>query len=39
MLLIAETVTAVNLTVTFQTLSMFKWQMYSAQVRDTWLLN
>ena len=29
---INETVTSVNLTVTFQTLSMFKWQMYSAQV-------
>lgn len=28
---INETVTSVNLTVTFQTLSMFKWQMYSAQ--------
>lgn len=29
---INETVETVNLTVTFQTLSMFKWQMYSAQV-------
>ncbi len=30
---INDTVKFVNLTVTFQTLSMFKWQMYSAQVR------
>lgn len=28
---INETVTSVNLTLTFQPLSMFKWQMYSAQ--------
>ncbi len=28
---INETVTELNLTVTFQPLSMFKWQMYSAQ--------